>query len=55
MESPDQKDETPTTEVLLDVIEELLGWLRVGTFDEEPGERKAADRARELLVRFRRG
>jgi hypothetical protein len=30
----------PTVEDLLDLIEQLAGWLRVGTFDEEPGERE---------------
>jgi hypothetical protein len=37
---------------LLAVIEELAGWTRAGTGDEEPGEREARDRALEVLARY---
>ena len=37
---------------LLDLVEQLLGWLRVSTFDELEGERDAADRAKALLARY---
>lgn len=38
---------------LLDVIEELIPWLRAGTFDAEPGEEEARDRAQAVLARHR--
>jgi len=47
-------DKAAKVKELLDLIEELVGWLRVGTFDEEDGERELRDRARELLARYRR-
>jgi hypothetical protein len=39
---------------LLDVIEQLADWLRVGTFDEAEGEREVRDRAKALVARYRR-
>lgn len=39
---------------LLDLIEQLVDWLRVSTFDELDGEREVAERAKALLARYRR-
>ena len=41
-------------EEVLALIEELIRWLRVGTFDEQDGEREVRDRAQALLERYRR-
>jgi len=41
------------TDELLDLIEELIPWLRAGTFDAEPGEEEMRDRARAVLKRYR--
>jgi hypothetical protein len=38
---------------LLDVIEQLRAFLRVATFDEDPGEREADDRTEVVLARYR--
>lgn len=38
---------------LLDVVQDLIGWLRDGTFDEAEGEAEAARRARSVLSRYR--
>jgi hypothetical protein len=38
---------------LLDVIDELMHWLRVGTFEEEEGEREVRDRAGRIRDRYR--
>lgn len=40
-------------EELLDVIDELLTLNRVGTFDEEPDERRICDYARAVVGRYR--
>ena len=45
---PDELDD------LLDLVAELVAWLRVGTFDEAPGERETQDRAHDVLARYRR-
>jgi hypothetical protein len=55
--SDDHGKATPTTNVvgeLLDVIEELHGFLRYGTFDAEVGESAAYRRGREVLARYGR-
>ncbi len=40
------------TDELLDLIAELIPWLRAGTFDAEP-EEETRDRARAVLTRYR--
>ncbi len=49
---PDDFDDLDLGE-LLDVIEQLANWLRVGTFDEADGERELRNRAEALLARYR--
>ncbi len=39
---------------VLDLIEQLVDWSRVGTFDEEPGEREVYERASDVLARHKR-
>lgn len=40
-------------ERMLDMIEQLVDWLWVATFDEVDGEREVRDRGRALLERYR--
>ncbi len=51
-ERPDARP--PEIRELLDLIEELVRWLRVATFEEQDGEREMRDRVRELLGRYKR-
>jgi hypothetical protein len=45
-------DPPPEAEELLDVIRQLLGFNRGGTFDAMPGEWSAYKRAKRLLARY---
>ena len=38
---------------LLDLVEELRGFLRTNTCDEDPGEAEADARARAVLARYK--